>query len=154
MAKIAHGNGDERTGPLAKLLMSLSRENSVQGFNDYRRKLGLDAYGSFDELTGDAEVADRLNAVYRCVDDVELLAGMLTERTNGGDGVAPTAAIIADSVVVNSILTNRLWAEQAWNPDTFGGDYGSDLARSADVATFVCNNLADQCSGFQITMYA
>lgn len=152
MAKITHDNGDEGTEPMAKLLMSLSRENSVQGFNNYRRKLGLDAYGSFYELTGNAEVADKLNALYRCVDDVELLTGMLTERTDGG--VAPTVAVIADSLVANSVLTNRLWTEPAWNPDTFGGDYGFDLVKGADVETFVCNNLPDQCDGFRITMYA
>jgi hypothetical protein len=148
MGAMSNNNGSAETEPLTKVLMKLSRENSVQSFNRYRTHLGLHAYGSFYELTGNREVARRLESLYENVDNVELLVGMFAEKTS--DNSVPTFTVMMNSYIVNSIVTNPLYTKTMWNSDTFGGDYGFSLVKSASIRTFICNNLQDECDNNEL----
>ncbi|XP_025418087.1 prostaglandin G/H synthase 2-like, partial [Sipha flava] len=128
-------NNGAATESLTKLLMKLSRENAVQSFNRYRRYLGLDAYKSFYELTGNKETAKKLESLYENVDSVELLTGMLAEKIS--DKAVPTFTVLTNSFIVNSILTNPLYSETLWNTETFDGDYGFSIVKSANIKTFI-----------------
>lgn len=142
MSSNNHGTAME---PLTKVLMKMSREHSVQSFNRYRVHLGLRAYESFYELTGNRETAGKLESLYGNVDNVELLAGMIAERTS--DNCFPTFTVMVNSFIVNSIATNSLYKKTTWwNSDTFDGDYGFSVAKSASIRTLVCNNLKDECN--------
>jgi hypothetical protein len=146
-------NNGAATESLTKLLMKLSRENAVQSFNRYRRYLGLDAYKSFYELTGNKETAKKLESLYENVDSVELLTGMLAEKIS--DKAVPTFTVLTNSFIVNSILTNPLYSETLWNTETFDGDYGFSIVKSANIKTFICNNLVDTCdNNFIVDLYA
>lgn len=150
MGMITHNNENMMTKPLVEFLMRLSRDNSLQSFNNYRRHLGLQAYGSFFELTGNLEMAEKLRNLYKKIENVELLSGILTEKAI--NGISPTLAAITNSFVINSILTNPLTS--SWTPDTFGGDEGFEIVRSANIESFVCNNLPGKCDGFKVKLYA
>jgi len=141
---VACSNYGEATESMTGLLMKLSRENALQSFNNYRRKLGLNPYSSFYDLAGNWETAKRLAEAYHNVEDVELLIGMLTEKKQLG--VLSTVNVMTNSFVVNSILRSPLYSKDFWKPETFGGDDGFDIVRSANIKTFVCNNLVDKCS--------
>jgi hypothetical protein len=110
--------------------------------------LGLHAYGSFYELTGNREAARRLESLYENVDNVELLVGMFAEKTS--DNSVPTFTVMMNSYIVNSIVTNPLYTKTMWNSDTFGGDYGFSLVKSASIRTFICNNLQDECDNNEL----
>lgn len=150
---VTHNNDDTETEPLTKLMMTISRENHVQSFNNYRRKLGLRPYKSFLELTQNTETADSLKSLHESVEDVELLTGMLTE-TSSAEGHSITVTAMVNSFIINSILTNSLHDKRSWNPDTFGGDVGFHLVETASIKTFVCNNLVDKCDDFTVELYA
>lgn len=152
IGEAARGNYGDATEPMTSLLMRLSRENALQGFNNYRRKLGLYPYTRFYDLTGDWETVEILKSLYGNVDDVELLSGMLTEKRRRG--VLPTVTVMANSLIVNSILTSPLATRDSWDPVTFGGDDGFNTVRSATMETFVCNNLVDNCDGFTVKLHA
>lgn len=152
MGTATRNNDGSATEPLTRLMMQLSRENAVQSFNNYRAKWGLNTYGGFYELTGDQDTANKLQSVYDNVDDVEFLTGILTEKKNYGN--SPTATILANSFIVNSILTNPLTSKQSWTPETFGGSVGFDIVKSASIKSLVCNNLVDNCNGFIVKLYA
>ncbi|XP_025419562.1 prostaglandin G/H synthase 2-like [Sipha flava] len=153
MGSLTSNNDGDATMPLTKLLIKLSRENRIKGFNDYRRHFGLRAYKSFYELTENHETANKLISLYGDVDNVELLTGMLTEKKS--DNVVPTFTVMINSFIVNSIITNPLGSKELWNADTFGGEYGFDLVKSANIKTLICNNLIDKCdSNFTVDIYA
>jgi hypothetical protein len=153
MGSLTSNNDGDATMPLTKLLIKLSRENRIKGFNDYRRHFGLRAYKSFYELTENHELANKLISLYGDVDNVELLTGMLTEKKS--DNVVPTFTVMINSFIVNSIITNPLGSKELWNADTFGGEYGFDLVKSANIKTFICNNLIDKCdNNFTVDIYA
>ncbi|KAL4089100.1 hypothetical protein QTP88_024172 [Uroleucon formosanum] len=134
----AHNEG-ESTEELIKTLMTLSREQCVQGFNNYRRRLGLAAYDSFFDLTGSNETATELEKVYSSVENVELVTGMLTEKSSSG--VLPTIKALSNSYIINSILTNHLTSKHSWAPDMFGGVEFFDLVKSTSLKSLVCRNV-------------
>lgn len=155
MGTMSNNNDGATTEPLTKALMRTSREHAVQGFNRYRTRLGLRAYKSFYELTGNQETAKKLESLYGTVGDVEMLTGMIAEKT--GDGAAvPTFTVMVNSFIVNSIVSNPLYGETMWKPETFGGDHGFSVVKSASIRTLVCNNLRDECDDdeFIVNFYA
>jgi len=149
---VAHGNYGNATEPMTSLLMRLSRENALQSFNNYRRKLGLYPYMSFYDLTGNWETVVTLKSLYENVEDVELLTGMLTEKRRRG--ILPTVTVMVNSLIVNSILTNPLASRDSWKPVTFGGYMGFNKVRSASIESFVCNNLFDNCDDLTVKLHA
>lgn len=148
----SHGNYGNATEPMTSLMLRLSRENAVQSFNNYRRKLGLYPYISFYDLTENWETVELLKSLYDNIEDVELLTGMLTEKSRRG--ILPTVTIMANSLIVNSILTNPLASKDSWKPSTFGGNDGFDIIRSASIEKFVCNNLVNNCEGLTVKLFA
>lgn len=148
---VTHGNYDDSAEPMTTLMMKLSRENALQSFNNYRRKLGLSAYRSFYDLTEDAKTARILEELYDNIESVELLTGMLTEKRQ--QGALSTVQIMTNSLLVISILTNPLNTKDSWRPEIFGGQEGFDMVQFANIEALVCNNLIDKCSdGFQVKL--
>ncbi|XP_025413807.1 prostaglandin G/H synthase 2-like [Sipha flava] len=152
MGEVTSNNDGTPTETLTKFLLELSRENAVQSFNNYRRHLGLTAYGSFYQLTGNRDTAKALKLLYGSVENVELMAGMLAERKDDVYSV-PTFTVVTKSFIINSILTNPLNSETSWKPETFGGDVGFYLVESANIKNFVCNNLVDKCCESSVDVF-
>jgi len=134
----AHNDG-VLTEPLTKTLMALSREHGLQRFNNYRRLLGLPAYNDFFDLSGNSETAKKLAKLYKTVEDVELLTGVLTEKFSSVD--LPTAQSLSNSFIINAILTNNLTTKHSWVPDTFGGVEFFHLVKSTTLKSLVLRNV-------------
>lgn len=152
MGKVTCNSDGTASETLTKFLMKLSRENAVQSFNNYRRHLGLTAYKSFYQLTGNHATAKLLKLLYGKVENVELITGILTERKDDSYNV-PTFTVLTKSFIINSILTNPLNSETLWKAETFGGDVGFHLVESANINNFVCNNLVDKCNEFFVDVH-
>ncbi|KAL5241951.1 hypothetical protein ACI65C_009361 [Semiaphis heraclei] len=131
----AHNDG-ELTESQTKTLITLSREHCLQGFNSYRRRLGLPTYSSLYELTGNSETALGLLRMYGTVENVELLTGMMTEKPSAGDAL-PTAEVMTNSFIINAILSNNLTTQQSWIPDTFGGVEFFNLVKSSSLMSLL-----------------
>jgi hypothetical protein len=60
-----------------------ARERGVPRYNDFRRQLGLNEITSFDDLTDNTEVLEKLKSVYgrnrEAIEDLDLLIGTLAE---------------------------------------------------------------------------
>jgi len=147
----AHNDG-VLTEQHTKTLMTLSRVYCVQGFNNYRRWIGLPAYNSFFDMTGNNETATDLKKLYNSVENVELLTGVLTEKSR--PGALTTAKVLTNSFIINSILTNNITSKHSWVPDTFGGVEFFDLVKSSSLKSLVCRNLDMNCDELQVDLYA
>jgi len=124
---------------LTKTLITLSKEQYLQGFNNYRRWLGLPAYKDFYDLSGNTETAKTLAKLYKTVEDVELLTGVLTERFSSK--TLPTAKVLSNSFIINAILTNNLTTKHLWVPETFGWVEFFDLMKSTSLKSLVRRNV-------------
>lgn len=58
-----------------------SRKLRLQPFNEYRKRFGLKRYNSFQDLTGETEIASQLESLYGDIDALEFYPGMLLEKT-------------------------------------------------------------------------
>jgi hypothetical protein len=75
------GPGDPSLGmDLIAINIQRARDHGILGFNDVRRAFGLTPYSSFSQLTKNAQVARRLQAVYASVDDCDLFVCGVAER--------------------------------------------------------------------------
>lgn len=151
MGMVTHNNGGTATKPLTAFMMELSRKNKLQSFNNYRRRLGLYPYSSFYKLTNNWTTATILKSLYNSIEDVELLTGMITEKSTNS---VSTLMALTNSMIINAILTNDLNKKNLWKAETFGGDIGFNIVKSANIETFICNNLVDKCDGLKVKLYA
>ncbi|KAL4089103.1 hypothetical protein QTP88_024175 [Uroleucon formosanum] len=141
---IAHNEG----ALMEELTMTLSREQCLQGFNNYRRRLGLAAYNSFFNLSGNNKTATELEKIYSSVESVEFETGVFTDKSSSG--VLPTIKVLSNSYIINSILANHLTSEHSWAPVTFGGVKFFDLVRSATLNSLVFRNDFRRATGLRI----
>jgi hypothetical protein len=92
-----------------------------------------------------------LAAIAVLVDNVEILTGMVTEKTT--DDTVPTFTLMMNSFIVNSIVTNPFHSKSMWKPDTFDDDFGFSLVKSASIRTFICNNLHDEWNNDEFIVF-
>ncbi len=56
-----------------------SRAWRLRSYNEYRERFGLQKLSSFEELTDDPKLLKELESLYKDIDRVELLIGLLAE---------------------------------------------------------------------------
>lgn len=76
---------------LATIDVLRGRERGVPRYNEFRRRFRLPAAKSFLDLTRDPKTAAELAAIYRDVDDVDILVGLYAEPKPPGFGFSETA---------------------------------------------------------------
>jgi hypothetical protein len=64
---------------LAAVDVLRDRERGVPRINDIRRGLNLPAFKSFEDMNPDPEAVNQLKSVYKTVEDVDCLVGMMAE---------------------------------------------------------------------------
>ena len=99
--------------------VKMGRDFRLQGFNDYRERFGMDRLRSWDELTSDARVKEALQALYKDIDKLELVIGLLAEEAKDG---ALFGGLLNTMVAVDAFtqaLTNPLLASQVYTAETF-----------------------------------
>jgi hypothetical protein len=99
-----------------------ARERGVPRYNEFRRQLGLNPIGSFEDLTDDREQVDLLKSIYgsepEAVEDLDLLVGTLSE------GHRPTGFGFGETMFQIFILnaTRRLQADRFYT-DCYTEEY-------------------------------
>jgi hypothetical protein len=110
-----------------------ARERGVPRYNEFRRQLGLNPIRTFDDLTDDASVAERIRAVYD--DDVEqldLMVGTLAE------GHRPTGFGFGETMFQIFILnaSRRLQADRFYTDDYREEVYSKEGMEWIDRSSF------------------
>lgn len=82
---------------LVALNLQRGRDHGLADYNTYREALGLGKLNSFDELTSDAQLRQKLTALYGNIDNVDVFCGGLVEPPKEGSMLGPLFhAIVAD----------------------------------------------------------
>uniref|UniRef100_A0A4W3ISC7 Prostaglandin G/H synthase 1 n=1 Tax=Callorhinchus milii TaxID=7868 RepID=A0A4W3ISC7_CALMI len=117
------------------------RQLRFQSFNEYRKRFDLVPYTSFQQLTGETEMAGELEALYGDIDALEFYPGLLLE-------IPQENALFGESMVemgapfsLKGLMGNPLCSPQYWKPSTFGGKTGFDIVNTASIEKLVCLNL-------------
>ncbi|KAB0400950.1 hypothetical protein E2I00_015436, partial [Balaenoptera physalus] len=122
------------------LVDAFSRQPAGRPFNEYRKRFGMKPYTSFQELTGEKEMAAELEELYGDIDALEFYPGLLLEK-------CPPNSIFGESMIeigapfsLKGLLGNPICSPEYWKSSTFGGEMGFNLVKTATLRKLVCLN--------------
>ncbi|MEU9467368.1 peroxidase family protein [Streptomyces avermitilis] len=84
-----------------------TRRRGVPRYNDFRAGLHKKRVRSFEELTQNAETLARLKEVYRSVDEIDTMVGLLAENPPAGFGFSDTAFRIFILMATRRLQSDR-----------------------------------------------
>ncbi|EGV97362.1 Prostaglandin G/H synthase 1 [Cricetulus griseus] len=117
-----------------------SRDMRLQPFNEYRKRFGMKPYTSFQELTGEKEMAAELEELYGDIDALEFYPGLLLEKCQPNSIFGESMIEIGAPFSLKGLLGNPICSPEYWKPSTFGGDVGFNLVNTASLKKLICLN--------------
>ncbi|APT40274.1 Rh10 [macacine betaherpesvirus 3] len=117
------------------------REMRFQSLNQYRKRFSLKPYESFEELTGEKEIAAELRALYGDIEAVELYTGFLVEKPRPNAIFGESILELGAPFSLKGLMANVICSPGYWKPSTFGGDVGFGIVKSATIQSLVCSNV-------------
>ncbi|XP_027010066.1 prostaglandin G/H synthase 2 [Tachysurus fulvidraco] len=141
--------GGYNVPPALMMVATKSLENSrqmrYQSFNAYRKRFNMKPYASFEELTGEKEMAAGLEELYGDVDAMELYAGLLIEKPRPNSIFGETMVEMGAPYSLKGLMGNPICSPEYWKPSTFGGKVGFNIVNTASLQKLVCNNVKGPC---------
>uniref|UniRef100_A0A7N6FHV1 Uncharacterized protein n=1 Tax=Anabas testudineus TaxID=64144 RepID=A0A7N6FHV1_ANATE len=122
-----------------------SREMRYQSLNAYRKRFSMQPYSSFEDLTGDQEMAAILEEMYGHIDAVELYPGLLVEKPRPNAIFGETMVEMGAPFSLKGLMGNPICSPEYWKPSTFGGSVGFDIINTASLQKLICNNVRGPC---------
>ncbi|XP_048338476.1 prostaglandin G/H synthase 2 [Sphaerodactylus townsendi] len=126
---------------VAKASIDQSRQMRYQSLNAYRKHFLLKPFKSFEELTGEKEMAAELEELYGDIDSMELYPALLVEKPRPGAIFGETMIEIGAPFSLKGLMGNVICSPEYWKPSTFGGKVGFDIVNTASLQNLVCNNV-------------
>ncbi len=120
--------------------LTKSRAWKVQSFNNYRERFSLPRLGSFKELTDDPALAAALERIYKSIDEVELITGLLAEERGDGAIFGDLMAFMVGSDAFSQALTNPLLADGVYGAEAFSKAGLSELESTKSLNDIVQRN--------------
>ncbi|XP_038638369.1 prostaglandin G/H synthase 1-like [Scyliorhinus canicula] len=117
------------------------RQLRLQPFNQYRKWFGLTPYKSFQELTGETEIAAQLEKLYGHIDAVEFYPALMLERPYQDATFGESMVEMGAPFSLKGLLGNPICSPDYWKPSTFGGKTGFDIVNTATLEKLVCLNV-------------
>ncbi|XP_004424973.1 PREDICTED: prostaglandin G/H synthase 2 [Ceratotherium simum simum] len=126
---------------IAKASIDHSREMKYQSLNEYRKRFRLTPYKSFEELTGEKEMAAELEALYGDIDAMELYPALLVEKPRPDAIFGETMVELGAPFSLKGLMGNPICSPDYWKPSTFGGEVGFKIINTASIQSLICNNV-------------
>uniref|UniRef100_A0A8C8Y9K0 Prostaglandin G/H synthase 1 n=1 Tax=Prolemur simus TaxID=1328070 RepID=A0A8C8Y9K0_PROSS len=133
-------NMDHHVLHVAVDVIKESREMRLQPFNEYRKRFGMKPYASFQELTGEKEMAAELEELYGDIDALEFYPGLLLEKCLPNSIFGESMIEIGAPFSLKGLLGNPICSPEYWKPSTFGGETGFNIVKTATLKKLVCLN--------------
>ncbi|XP_054837904.1 prostaglandin G/H synthase 2 [Eublepharis macularius] len=126
---------------VAKASIDQSRQMRYQSLNAYRKHFLLKPFKSFEELTGEKEMAAELEELYGDIDAMELYPALLVEKPRPGAIFGETMIELGAPFSLKGLMGNAICSPEYWKPSTFGGKVGFDIVNTASLQNLICNNV-------------
>lgn len=126
---------------VAKASIEHSRKMKYQSLNEYRKRFLMKPYTSFEELTGEKEMAAELEALYGDIDAMELYPALLVEKPRPDAIFGETMVEMGAPFSLKGLMGNPICSPHYWKPSTFGGEVGFQIVNTASIQSLICNNV-------------
>lgn len=103
---------------LASLNIERGREHGLADYNQLREDMGLERVTSFDQITSDAELAGKLEALYGSVDNIDPWVGILAEDHVAGGSLGELGRTILVDQFTRLRDGDRFWYENVFTGET------------------------------------
>ena len=144
---------DQHGPDVARLSLEMGRACRLQSFNAYRRHYGLEPVTSFEALTGEAEMAGRLKALYQDIDRLEWFVGLFAEGFGKSHMMGELMTTMVANDAFTQALTNPLLAEAVHNEATFSKAGYAIVRETRTLAQVIARNTGiDDPSQFGFTL--
>jgi Animal haem peroxidase len=128
-------------GPsVEQVTVGLTRKARLRSFNDYREAYGLSRLASFDDLTSDADVRQRLEALYGDIDKLEWYVGIFAEDYPDYMMMGELMTYMVANDAFTQALTNPLLARNVFNEATFTKTGMSIIEETGSLQAIVTRN--------------
>jgi prostaglandin-endoperoxide synthase 2 len=131
---------DAKGANVKRLSVSMGRACGLPSFNAYRRYYGLKPVGSFEALTGDPALAERLRALYGHIDRLEWWVGLFAERYDDAAMMGELLVTMVANDAFTQALTNPLLAEHVHTADTFAPEGLAVIRTTRTLADVIVRN--------------
>lgn len=111
--------------------VEMTRRAKIRPYNAYRKAFGMAPVRSFEALTGEAQTASELAALYRSVEDLDWYVGLLAEAHEEGAMMGDLMCRMVAFDAFTHIFGNPLLAKGVFNETTFSKT-GWDIIHSTD----------------------
>ncbi|KAJ8270309.1 hypothetical protein GJAV_G00112790 [Gymnothorax javanicus] len=122
-----------------------TRQMRYQSLNAYRKRFLMKPYSSFQDLTGETEMAAILEELYGDVDAVELYPGLMVEKPRPNSVFGETMVEMGAPYSLKGLMGNPICSPEYWMPSTFGGKVGFEIVNTASLHNLVCRNVKGPC---------
>lgn len=106
--------------------VKMGRDFRLRPYNDYRKLFGLDTFTSFDELTDDRALADKLKGLYKDINKVEFIIGVFAQSGKDDALFGDLLNIMVAYDAFTQIYTNPLLSKNVYNENTLS-KYGLEV---------------------------
>ncbi|MCH8212866.1 MAG: cyclooxygenase [Proteobacteria bacterium] len=123
-------------------MIKMGRDFRLRSYNEYRRRFKCDALTSFEQLTDDTALRDKLKAMYGDINKVEFVIGLFAQQHAKGQLYGDLMYAMVAYDAFTQIYTNPLLSRNVYTPRTFT-EYGLDLIDDTNtVQDLVDRNVA------------
>uniref|UniRef100_A0A8C6GT41 Prostaglandin-endoperoxide synthase n=1 Tax=Mus spicilegus TaxID=10103 RepID=A0A8C6GT41_MUSSI len=105
------------------------------------QSLNRKPYASFEELTGEKEIAAELKTLYSGIDTMELYPGLLVEKPRADAIFGGTLVELRAPFFLNGLKGNPTYSPHYWKPSTFSGVVGFKIINTALTQSLICKNV-------------
>ncbi|MBN3302333.1 PGH2 synthase, partial [Amia calva] len=130
---------------VAKKSIEHSREMKFQSMNAYRKRFSMKPYMSFEDLTGEKEMAAELEELYGHIDAMEMYPGLLVEKPRPNAIFGETMVEMGAPYSLKGLMGNPICSPEYWKPSTFGGKVGFEIVNTVSLQRLVCQNVKGPC---------
>lgn len=126
---------------LVALNIQRGRDHGLQGYNEYRKICGLGRANSFSDFSRQMSLSasQRLQKEYNTVDDVDLFAGLFSERPATGAIVGPTTLCIVGDQFARLKKGDRYFYDLGGQAGSFTQNQLNEM-RKTSMARLFCDN--------------
>lgn len=123
-----------------EVTVDLMRKARLQSFNEYRKAYKLRPLKSFEELTADAKIRERLKALYGHIDQLEWYVGIFAEDYPRDFMMGELLTVMVANDAFTQALTNPLLARNVFTDATFTKTGMKIIAETGSLQEIVARN--------------
>ncbi|SMP71721.1 Ca-dependent carbohydrate-binding module xylan-binding [Neorhodopirellula lusitana] len=142
---------------LASLNIARGRDHGLADYNTTREAYGLERVASFDQITSDVDLQQKLESLYGSVDDIDLWVGGLSEDHAAGSSVGELIGTIIADQFQRTRQGDSFWYENALPTnlvDQVNQTTLADIIRRNSSIDNIQDNVFFMQSGVQGRVYA